>query len=136
MRMHATEALVRAWYAAFDAGDTAGMLALAAADVVHEVNDAPRRYGRDALAAFMARMHACYAGRVLDLAVMVDTTGHRAAAEFTLAGIYRATDAGLPDAVGQAYRLPAGAFFRIDAGRIARVTTWYSLERWLAQVRG
>ena len=47
---------------------------------------------------------------------MVDATGTRAAAEFMVEGEYLATDAGLPPARGQRYRLPAGAFFD-DRGR-------------------
>jgi hypothetical protein len=41
---------------------------------------------------------------------------------------------------GQRYVLPGGAFFEIvfdkgGAGLIARVTNYYNLEDWLAQVR-
>ena len=48
-------------------------------------------------------------------------------------GTYLATDAGLPPARGQTYRLPAGTFFAVRDGRIARVTT-YNLADWSAQV--
>ena len=49
-------------------------------------------------------------------------------------GTYLKTDPGLPEARGQTYRLPAGAFFTIRDGRIARVTTYYNLADWMAQV--
>jgi steroid delta-isomerase-like uncharacterized protein len=58
----------------------------------------------------------------------------RAAAEFVVVGRYLRTEPGLPEARGQAYRLPAGAFLAIEGGRIARVTTHYNLPAWIAQV--
>jgi steroid delta-isomerase-like uncharacterized protein len=65
---------------------------------------------------------------------MVAEGGGRAAAEFTVRGTYLATAEGLPEAKGQTYTLPAGIFFDIDDGRISRVTTYYNLEDWIAQV--
>jgi steroid delta-isomerase-like uncharacterized protein len=44
------------------------------------------------------------------------------------------SDAGLPPAHGQRYTLPAGAFFELRAGRIARVSNFYNLADWLQQV--
>ena len=129
-----TEALIRAYYAAFDAGDRQAMLALLADDVAHDVNQGGRRLGKAAFRAFLAQMDAAYAERIEDLVVMVDATGTRAAAEFTVVGQYLRTDPGLPEARGQAYRLPAGAFLEIRDGRITRITTHYNLRDWSAQV--
>jgi steroid delta-isomerase-like uncharacterized protein len=128
------ERLIRAYYAAFDAGDRAAMLALVAEDVAHDVNQGARRQGKAAFAAFLAQMDAAYAERIEDLVVMVDGTDGRAAAEFLVAGRYLRTDPGLPEAHGQAYRLPAGAFFTIRDGLIARVATHYNLPDWIRQV--
>ena len=47
-----------------------------------------------------------------------------------------ATDEGLPEAKGQTYTLPAGAFFAFKDGKISRVTNCYSLNDWIAQVQG
>jgi len=66
--------------------------------------------------------------------VMVDATGRRAAAEFVVVGRYQRTEPGLPEARGQPYRLPAGAFLAIEDGRITRVSTHYNLPAWIAQV--
>ena len=41
---------------------------------------------------------------------------------------------GLPPAHGQKYRLPAGAFFEVRNGKVARVTNYYNLQDWIAQV--
>jgi len=42
----------------------------------------------------------------------------------------------LPPANGQKYVLPGGAFFDIRGGKIARVTNYYNLQDWIAQVGG
>jgi len=51
-------------------------------------------------------------------------------------GAYLATDEGLPEANGQTYVLPAGAFIAVDGGLIKRLTTYYNLADWTAQVVG
>ena len=56
-------------------------------------------------------MDRCYRERIRDLVVMVSTDGARAATEFVVDGTYLATDEGLPEAEGQTYSLPAGAYF-------------------------
>lgn len=134
MSRAATEDLIRAYYAAFETGDREAMLALLAEDVAHDVNQGPREVGKAAFRAFLGHMDRCYRERIRDLVVMADATGARAAAEFIVEGTYRATDAGLPAARGQAYRLPAGAFFAVADGRITRVTTYYNLPAWIRQV--
>jgi steroid delta-isomerase-like uncharacterized protein len=51
-------------------------------------------------------------------------------------GTYKNTDEGLPPAKGQTYVLPAGTFFAVTNGKIARVSTYYNLTDWLMQVTG
>lgn len=129
-----TEALIRAYYAAFNAGDWDGMAALLAEDVAHDVNEGPREGGRAAFRAFLDRMARHYREQVEEVVVMVSADGTRAAAEFIVTGAYLATDPGLPPARGQRYRLPVGAFFVVGGGRITRVTNFYNLRAWVAQV--
>jgi len=126
--------LVQAYYAAFNAGDRAAMLALLTDDVAHDLNQGARETGRDAFVAFMRRMDASYRERLEDIVVMAGADGRRAAAEYVVHGEYLADDVGLPPARGQRYVLPGGAFFEIRDGRIARVTNYYNLEDWIAQV--
>jgi steroid delta-isomerase-like uncharacterized protein len=130
------EALIRAYYAAFNAGDTEGMLALMTDDIAHDINQGARETGIDTFRAFMARMNAHYREVLHDIVVMTTADGTRAACEFTVHGTYLATDEGLPAAAGQTYILPAGAFFEIRGGRIARVSNYYNLADWIAQVGG
>ncbi|MCD9028763.1 nuclear transport factor 2 family protein [Luteimonas sp. BDR2-5] len=127
-------ALVRAYYAAFNAGDHAAMLALLADDVVHDLNQGPRETGRDVFAAFLQRMDHCYREQLQDVRVLASADGRHAAAEYVVHGAYLVADAGLPPAHGQRYVLPGGAFFDIRDGHIARVTNYYNLEDWLRQV--
>ncbi len=103
-------------------------------DVVHDINQGGRETGREAFRAFMARMNRNYREQIVDIVVMTSTDGRRAAAEFTVLGEYLATDDGLPPARGQRYRLPAGAFFEVRDGKVARVTNYYNLNDWVAQV--
>ena len=130
----ATE-LVLAYYAAFNRGDWAGMQALLADDVVHDLNQGPRETGKPAFAAFQQRMAHCYREQLRDVVVLASPDGARAAAEYVVHGEYLVADEGLPPAHGQRYVLPGGAFFEVRDGLIARVTNYYNLEDWLAQVR-
>jgi steroid delta-isomerase-like uncharacterized protein len=102
--------------------------------VVHDINQGPREVGRERFAAFLQHMAECYQEQLLDIAIMGDASGTRFAAEFSVVGKYLRADDGLPAAHGQAYRLPAGAFLEVAGGRITRVTTYYNLRDWLAQV--
>ncbi len=134
--MTEAERLVRAYYDAFNAGDFAAMLALLTDDVEHGINQGGRETGRDAFARFMAGMDDSYQERLADLVVMTEPTGTRAAAEFVVHGVYKRTAAGLPAATGQNYVLPAGAFFTLRDGRVARIDNFYNLEDWLRQIQG
>lgn len=130
------EELIRRYFVAFNAGDSAGMLGCLADDVVHDVNQGERRHGKAAFRTFLAHMARCYQEQLRDIVVMTAPSGARAAAEFVVHGRYLVTDPGLPPATGQTYVLPAGTFFAIDDRRISRVTTFYNLRAWLAQVGG
>ena len=129
-----TQALISRYYAAFNAADPDGMLACVTEDVEHRVNEGGIRRGRALFAEFCAHMGVSYREDLRDIVVFASDDGTRAAAEFVVHGEYLQTDPGLPEARGQRYVLPAGAFFDIRDGRIARITTFYNLADWLRQV--
>ena len=129
-------ALIERYYAAFNAQDGEGMLACLSEDVVHDINQGSRQQGKAAFRAFLAHMDRCYAERLENIVIMASDCGTRAAAEFIVHGQYLATDEGLPEATGQRYVLPAGAFFDLADGAITRVTVYYNLADWTAQVGG
>lgn len=129
-----TTQLIRRYYDAFNAGDVDGFLALLTEDVVHDINQGGRETGKEAFRRFLERMNRSYREQITDLVVLTEPTGSRAAAEFTVLGTYLETDGDLPPAHGQIYRLPAGAFFEIRDGKVARITNYYNLPAWMAQV--
>ena len=129
-----TAALIRAYYAAFNRADFEGMIALLGDDIVHDANQGSRHAGKDWFRSFLAHMDRCYREQVVDLVVLTESSGTRAAAEFVIEGEYKVTDEGLPPARGQRYRLPVGAFFEVHDGLIRRVTNYYNLQDWIAQV--
>jgi steroid delta-isomerase-like uncharacterized protein len=134
MHRATTLALLERYYAAFNAGDWPGMLACLSDDVAHDLNQGSRQTGKAAFATFLAHMERCYRERLEDIVLMASEDGSRAAAEFLVHGTYIATDEGLPEAAGQTYVLPAGAFIGVTDGKITRLTMYYNLADWTAQV--
>ena len=129
-------ATIKAYYDAFNAGDMQAFLALLDDNVVHGINQGGDQVGKAAFATFMDHMNRCYKETLTDIVIMENGDGTRGAAEFIVNGQYLVTDEGLPEANGQTYRLPAGAFFEIRDGKVARITNHYNLNDWIAQVRG
>ncbi|EBA14812.1 hypothetical protein RSK20926_09969 [Roseobacter sp. SK209-2-6] len=130
-----TETITR-YFAAFNAGDTDTMLDCLGEDIAHHVNEGQIRRGKAKFADFCAHMSRCYKEELTDMVIFSTEDGTRAAAEFIVNGTYLATDEGLPEANGQTYRLPGGSFFELKDGKIIRVTTYYNLADWMAQVSG
>ena len=131
-----TKSLITAYYAAFNAGRTDEMLDMLTDDVEHHVNEGGVRKGKDLFRDFNAHMTSSYRENLTDMVIFANEAGDRAAAEFVVNGTYLKTDEGLPEAAGQTYRLPAGAFFQVRDGKITRVTTYYNLNEWTRQVVG
>lgn len=129
-----TKSLIAAYYDAFNAGRTDDMLALLHDEVEHHVNEGGIRRGKALFADFNRHMTDSYKETLTDMVIFANESGDRAAAEFVVNGTYLKTDEGLPPARGQTYRLPAGSFFTIRDGKIARVTTYYNLADWTRQV--
>jgi steroid delta-isomerase-like uncharacterized protein len=126
--------LVRAYYDRFNAADWDGMCALLTDDVAHDLNQGGRELGKATFRAFLDRMAGSYREQLHDVVVLGDGASGRVAAEYVVEGVYLRDDEGLPPARGQRYRLPGGAFFTLRDGRIARVTNYYNLQDWIAQV--
>ena len=105
-------------------------------DVIHDINQGRREVGKEAFTVFMGGMNTNYKEQLVDMVIMATEDGKRASAEFVVLGEYVKTDEGLPEANGQTYRLPAGAFFEIRDGKVARITNYYNLQDWIAQVAG
>lgn len=132
--MQQAKQLIEKYYQAFNNGDMDTFLSLLTDDVVHDINQGDREQGKDAFTQFMQKMNHHYREQLENIVVMANAEGTRAAAEFVVLGEYLNTDEGLPEAKGQTYRLPAGAFFDIRDGKVARVTNYYNLGDWIEQV--
>lgn len=127
-------ATLERYYAAFNGGDHEAMLACLTDDIAHDVNQGGRETGKEAFRAFLGRMDTAYAEQLRDMVLMANDAGTRGAAEFVVHGKYLVGEEGLPPAKGQPYVLPAGAFFDLKDGLISRVTVYYNLADWIAQV--
>lgn len=127
-------ALIGAYYAAFNAMDVEAILACLDDNVAHDINQGDRETGKLAFRAFLGRMDHAYSEQLRDIVIMTSEDGRRAAAEFIVDGIYKVADEGFPAAHGQSYSLSAGGFFEIADGKITRVSVYYNLADWIAQV--
>jgi steroid delta-isomerase-like uncharacterized protein len=129
-----TSALVLRFCAAYSRGDAEGMLDCLAEDVVHDVNQGDREIGKAAFRAYIAQHMRSYREEWRDIVVMSIDDGTRAAAEFSVNGVYQSAAPGLPSAQGQRYALTAGVFFAINQGKIARITPYYNQHDRQAQI--
>lgn len=125
--------LIARYYAFFNAGNIDAMADCVSDDLAHHVNEGEVRRGREAFRAFNAHMARCYSEELRDIVILSGPEG-RFAAEFMVHGTYRTTDRGLPEARGQSYALPGGAFLTVRHRRICRIVTYYNLADWLRQV--
>lgn len=127
-----TAQAIACYFEAFNAKQVSNLLDLLDEDVVHDINEGGTEVGRDAFAAFKAHMDECYNEQIADLQIWED--GERGASEFTVNGTYIKTDSGLPEATGQAYSIPAAAFFVVKHGKITRITSYYNLRGWIQAI--
>ena len=134
--MSATRELIESYYAAFNAADSEKMLACLTDDVAHDINQGERQGGLQAFRSFLAHMDSHYREQATGLVVMENGDGSRAAAEFVIHGEYLQKDGELPEASGQRYELPVGAFFEVRGSKIARVSNFYNLADWIRQIGG
>jgi len=126
--------LITAYYSALNRRDAEALLSLLSEEIIHDINQGTREFGKHAFRDFLGAMDNHFSNSVSDLTVMVSENGLRASAEFTSEGTYKRTRSGLPPARGQPYRIRAGAFFEIANGKLTRITNCYNLPEWIAQL--
>lgn len=127
--------VIQRYYDFFNHAKMDDFLALLSDDVIHDINQGDSEVGKEAFRHFMERMNRHYKEKAVELSILANESGTRASAEFYIEGTYLTTDKGLPPARGQKYRLRCGAFFELKGGKITRVTNYYNLADWLAQVQ-
>lgn len=131
-----TTEIIQNYYNAFNQQDRSKILSFLSENIIHDVNQGGREVGKKAFNHFLDKMDGAYLETLNDMTIMVDATGTRAAAEFVVHGTYLKTDEGLPEAHGQKYVLPAGAFLEVDPaqGVITRISMHYNLPLWIQLV--
>ena len=128
--------IVKAYYQNFNDKNWQGMLDLLSEDIRHDANQGDSRVGKELFREFLAHMDRCYDETLTEMVFFAEPTDQRVAVEFVVNGTYKSTDEGLPEATGQKYVLPAGAFLDVKDGKISRVTTYYNLPLWEKMVLG
>ncbi len=128
--------IVKAYYQNFNDKNWQGMLDLLGEDIRHDANQGDSRVGKELFREFLAHMDRCYDETLTEMVFFAEPADQRVAVEFIVNGTYKSTDEGLPEATGQKYVLPAGAFLDVKDGKISRVTTYYNLPLWEKMVLG
>lgn len=126
--------IIEQYYAHFNAKNWSGMLDLVADDIRHEPNQGEARLGKELFRSFLEKMDTAYEESLQDIVLLSNKEENRFACEFTVHGIYKIAEEGLPAAHGQSYILPAGAFLEVKNGKITRITTYYNLPLWIELV--
>jgi steroid delta-isomerase-like uncharacterized protein len=123
------------YYRHFNNRSWEGMLSLLDEQIRHEPNQADEpRIGIAKFTEFLAHMDESYEETLTDMVFFSEPESNRVAVEFTVNGIYKKGEEGLPAAHGQKYALPAAAFLEFRDGKITRVTTYYNLTLWIKLV--
>ena len=126
--------IIKHYYHCFNSRNWQGMLSLVSDQVQHDSNQGETRIGKTLFAEFMQIMDEHYEEKVVELNVFQAENSARLAAEFFIDGVYKKSQPGLPPAHGQTYYLRVGAFFEIEQGKIARITNYYNLPKWIELV--
>jgi steroid delta-isomerase-like uncharacterized protein len=126
--------IVKEYYNRFNNQNWEGMLGLIHEDIRHEPNQGDPRIGIEKFTEFLKIMDTSYQETLTDMMFFSEPGNSRVAAEFTVNGIYKKGEEGLPEAHGQSYVLPAAAFLEVKDGKISRVTTYYNLPLWISLV--
>lgn len=127
--------IIQHYYEAFNAQNWTKMLDLVAPTILHEPNQGSPRVGIELFKEFMHKMDVAYTETLTGMEFYVNTNDpSKIAATFTVNGVYKMAEEGLPAAYGQSYVLPASAFLEVKDGKITKVATNYNLEKWIELV--
>ena len=124
-------AIAQAYYRHFNEKNYPAMLDLVHPDITHHVNQGGVRVGKGLFAEFLQEMDDAYTEQLTDMVFFSEPKDERVAVQFTVNGIYKKGDEGMPPAHGQSYVLPAGAFLEVTDGQVSKVTTYYNLPLWI-----
>lgn len=126
--------IVKSYYNNFNNRNWQGMLDIVSDDIVHYPNEGEPRHGKELFAQFLRKMDTAYNEKLTGMIFYTTSDPSKIAVQFTVNGIYKIAEDGLPPAHGQSYVIPAAAFLEIRDGRVRSVTTYYNLQEWIEKV--
>ncbi len=117
-------ALLQRYFDALNAGDFDALGELLAPHLIHDTQSECRELARAAFVDELRQAQHLCREHHYDLELMCNADGSRAAAEYTVLGVYLDADVGeaAESGAGQIYRLSGGTFFELERGRICRIT--------------
>jgi steroid delta-isomerase-like uncharacterized protein len=127
--------LIEEYFNAFNNEQYESMISLLHPQVEHEINEGSVQVGIEKFRNFLKHMEISYKEKLEEIVIMNSKNPNRFSAEFFVAGVYLKTDPGLPEAIGQKYRIRAGSFFEVKENKINRVTTYYNLNNWIEVIK-
>lgn len=126
--------IVKTYYTHFNNRNWQGMLDIVSDDIAHYPNEGDPRHGKELFTQFLQKMDTAYSEKLTGMIFYTADDPSKIAVQFTVNGIYKIAEDGLPPAHGQPYVLPAAAFLEVSDGKIRSVTTYYNLHEWIEKV--
>ncbi|MDO9414699.1 nuclear transport factor 2 family protein [Pararhizobium sp.] len=120
--MTKTQTLASSFLEALNQRDFSKLAALVDEDVALDTMVGQRTIGAEPMRMAVAQYFRHFDEQFLDIVLMSDAFGQRIAADVTANGHYRETLAGLSNASGQSYAIPAVFVFEIEGGAITRIS--------------
>lgn len=122
-----TRKLIETWLSAYSARRIDDMLACVSDNAALDISGQERVTGRRQIRFALAERFKQFEESVADIEIMMNDSGTRGAAEFTLRGRYRSDADELPPASGQPYSQLAGIFFEVEGGLFSRLSYRFNL---------
>jgi len=135
VRVNKSLDIIKNYYQSFNNKTYDGMLNLLHDSIIHDINQGEQQIGKNQFNIFLQNMDNYYNETLTSFQYMSNHDGSRIAVEFICDGVYKKTCEGLPPAKGQKYHLNVVCIFEIKDSLISRISNYYNLEEWLAQVK-
>ena len=123
--------IIEMYYDAFNKKDLNTILSICTEDVINDLNQGDSQYGKDKLKLFFETIWSHFDEVVSNIEFMVNVDESKIASEYLVKGRYYKTKEGLFAANNQPYDIVCVAIFTIKNNKIARITRYYNVKKWL-----
>lgn len=123
--------VVKSYYEAFNCKDIDGILRICHDDVVNDLNQGESQAGKEKLKNFLETAWQHFEEQVFNVDLMANNDQSNVASEYLVKGTYYKTKQGLFPANDQYYEILCSSLFKIKNGKIARITRYYNVKKWL-----